>query len=133
MSKEVNYIYEVRVSDINYGGHMGNDKALTVFHDARINFLQSFGFSEMNIGDNIGIILIEANIKYKAEVFLHDVLEVSVKLDKVEGIKWNLAYTAKRSSDSKVVFEGNTLMASFNYERKKISPIPRAFLDKVMS
>ena len=133
MSKIINYKYEVRVSDINYGGHMGNDRALAVFHDARINFLKHFGYSELNIGENVGVILKEADVKYFAEVFLHDELIVGVKIDKVEGIRWNLNYTATRVSDNKVVFSGNTLMISFNYETKKVSPIPRAFLDKTMA
>ena len=38
--------YTVRVGDINYGGHMGNDKALLLFHDARLYFLGKYDFSE---------------------------------------------------------------------------------------
>ncbi len=28
--------FAVRIGDINYGGHMGNDKFLLIFHDARL-------------------------------------------------------------------------------------------------
>ena len=34
---------EVRISDINYGNHMGNDRALSFFQDARISFLKQLG------------------------------------------------------------------------------------------
>jgi acyl-CoA thioester hydrolase len=31
---------KVRIGDINYGGHMGNDAVLTLAHQARIEFLE---------------------------------------------------------------------------------------------
>ena len=30
---------EVRVGDVNYGGHLGNDALLGLLHEARIRFL----------------------------------------------------------------------------------------------
>ena len=30
----------IRISDINYGGHLGNDAVLSIVHEARIQFLQ---------------------------------------------------------------------------------------------
>ena len=38
----------VRVTDLNYGGHLGNDKLLSLIHEARVAFLACFGFSEMD-------------------------------------------------------------------------------------
>ena len=54
--KKISTHYKVRIADINYGGHMGNDKALFIFHEARINFLDYFGYSEASISDDVGII-----------------------------------------------------------------------------
>ena len=30
---------EVRITDINYGGHLGNDSVLEIIHEARIRML----------------------------------------------------------------------------------------------
>jgi len=60
--------YKVHISDINYGGHMGNDRSLSLFHEARIVFLKSLGYSEMNIGNGIGIIMKDAHVDYLAVV-----------------------------------------------------------------
>ena len=67
--------YRIRVGDINYGGHMGNDKALLLFHDARLYFLEQHGFSESDIGGP-GIIMGDAHVYYKKEVFRGDELKV---------------------------------------------------------
>ena len=47
--------YEVRISDINYGGHLGNERALVVFQQTRIGWLKALGLSELNIGEKQGL------------------------------------------------------------------------------
>ena len=129
--KKISSEYKVSVGDINYGGHMGNDKALQVFHDARINFLNHFGFSELNIGEGLGVILVEANVKYKKEVFMHDVLETEVWVSEVEGLKWTVSYETKNIKTGDVVFSGTTFMLCYNYDTKKVSRIPEGFLNLI--
>ena len=36
----------VGIGDINYGGHVGNDRFLLFFQEARLRFLAGFGMSE---------------------------------------------------------------------------------------
>jgi acyl-CoA thioester hydrolase len=52
-------IINVRIGDINYGGHAGNDAILSIMHEARMQMLNSHGFSEMNAG---GTSLIMADV-----------------------------------------------------------------------
>ena len=40
---------KVRISDINYGGHLGNDSILSIIHESRVRFLNEYGFSEKDI------------------------------------------------------------------------------------
>ena len=46
----------IRITDLNYGGHVGNDTVLTLFHEARMQFLSFYGASEMNFG-GVGLIM----------------------------------------------------------------------------
>ena len=32
----------VRITDVNYGGHMGNDSLLGLLHEARVRFLEHY-------------------------------------------------------------------------------------------
>ena len=121
---------EVRVGDINYGGHMGNDKALLVFHDARLAFLESLGFSEKNIGGP-GIIMHDAHVTFRKEVFLHDVLTVDVGIEEVTFTSFIMNYTVKRESDGAVVFLGSTGIVAFDYEARRVVKVPDAFLTKI--
>jgi acyl-CoA thioester hydrolase len=121
---------EVRVGDINYGGHMGNDKALLVFHDARIQFLASLGFTESNIGGP-GIIMRDAHVTFRKEVFLHDVLMADVGIDDVSNTAFNMIYTVRRESDDNVVFTGSTGLVAFDYEMRRVVKMPEVFLEKI--
>jgi acyl-CoA thioester hydrolase len=121
---------EVRVGDINYGGHMGNDKALLIFHDARIAFLESLGFSEKNIGGP-AIIMRDAHVSFRKEVFLHDSLTVDVDIDNVTLTSFNMVYTVKRESDGDIVFLGNTGLVAFNYDSRKVTKLPDVFLGRI--
>jgi acyl-CoA thioester hydrolase len=121
---------EIRVGDINYGGHMGNDKSLGVFHDARIKFLASLGFKERNIGGP-GIIMRDAHVAFRREVFLHDVLLVDVGIDDVGASSFNMTYTVRRETDDEVVFTGSTGLVAFDYDTRRPVRVPEGFLEKI--
>jgi acyl-CoA thioester hydrolase len=120
--------YTVRVGDINYGGHMGNDKALLLFHDARIHFLERIGFSEGDIGGP-GIIMAEAHVYFKKELFRGDELKLYVHIEELRGVAFELHYTVMRGED-KVIY-GSTKLISFDYELRKVVKLPDAFVEAI--
>ena len=120
--------YRCRVGDVNYGGHMGNDKALLLFHDARIHFLEERGFSESNIGGP-GIIMGDAHVYFKKEVFMGDELKVYVHIEDVRGLSFEMHYTVVRGEE--VVMIGSTKLIAFDYDLRKVVKIPKTFLEKI--
>ena len=67
----------VRITDINYGGHVGNDTILSIIHEARMQFLNSLGYTEMNCGE-IALIMADAAVEFKKELFYGNVVTISV-------------------------------------------------------
>lgn len=120
-------VYTVTIGDINYGGHLGNDKALVVFQDARINFLKALKASEIDIGDGCGIIMVESGVRYHSEVFLHDELLVSLSVSEIKGKKFTLDYTVQRRADEVKVLSGFTSFLTFDYQIRKVVKLPPAF------
>lgn len=122
--------YIVTIGDINYGGHLGNDRSLLIFHDARLRFLKSLGFSEKDIGEGKSVIMVEANVRFLKEIFVHDRLETRVWLTETEGPRLPFQYEVKRKGDGKTVLTGSTLLLSFDYGTRKIVRVPSIFLEK---
>lgn len=123
--------YEVRVSDVNYGGHVANSAVLNFFQDARLKFLAELGpFSEMEIGDGCGLILPEAHVYYRAEMFLHDRLTIGVRASEVKRSAFILEYRIER--DGQLTAEGSTNMVSFDYKKRKVVRLPQAFKEALV-
>ncbi len=120
--------YEVKVDDINYGGHMGNERALVIFQDARLKCLKILQCSEKKIGNDSGIILTEAFVKYHKEVFMDDILTVDIIIRDFTKISFIMNYEVRRTMDNALVISGNTRLIAFNYESRKITAIPESFL-----
>jgi acyl-CoA thioester hydrolase len=122
---------DVRISDINYGGHLGNDRYLAFFHEARLRYLKQFGLSEANIGDGAGLIMTESHVNYKAEAFLGDVIEVRIGISETKGSRFLMEYEMIRPSDQRVIGTGYTRLAAFDYSARKLARLPQSFMDKI--
>ncbi|MCX6142963.1 MAG: thioesterase family protein [Ignavibacteriales bacterium] len=117
----------VRVTDINYyGGHLGNDSLLSILHEARVQFLKKFGFTESNI-DGVGIIMSDAVLVYKAEVFYGDVLTIEIGVDDLEAIGADITYRVLVGE--KEAARAKTGIVFFDYGNRKIVQTPPAFKD----
>ncbi|MEZ4600545.1 MAG: thioesterase family protein [Syntrophotaleaceae bacterium] len=121
--------YSVRISDINYGGHVSNAAVLSYFQDARIAYLKQLGsFSEMDIG-GCGIILPEAGVRYKAEMFLGDQLDIGVRIDELRRSSFVMSYRIERNGE--VTAEGTTGLVAFDYGQRKVQRLPEVFCHAV--
>jgi len=61
----------VRISEINYGGHLGHDAILPITHEARVRFLKKLKYTEMDFGGP-GIVLSGVIIEYINETLYGD-------------------------------------------------------------
>lgn len=118
--------YCVYVADVNYGGHVANSAVLNFFQDGRIKFLAGLGpFSEMEIGEDCGIILPEAHVYYRAEMYLHDSLMIGVRVSEVKRSAFTLEYRIER--DDELTAEGTTNLVGFSYTKRKVVRLPESF------
>lgn len=122
--------YKIKDEDINYGGHVGNERALLFFQMARIKFFESLGLSELNIGDNIGVIQRNSFVEYNKELFLNDEITIKIINIQLEKNKFNIYYEIYNQED-KLAINGSTLLLPFSYTEKKLKRVPSIFKEKV--
>ena len=118
----------VRITDINYGGHLGNDKVLSLMHEVRMLWLQSIGYSELNI-EGAGLIMADAGIQFKSEAFFGEVLTAEIAVAEISRAGFNLYYRFKCAE--RVVATGKTGMLFFDYSNRKIVSCPGTFIEKI--
>jgi YbgC/YbaW family acyl-CoA thioester hydrolase len=122
----------IRITDVNYGGHVGNDALLSIIHEARMQFLHSLGYTEMNM-DGTGLIMADVAIEFKAEAFYGDNLFVSVTASDFTRAGFDLVYLLEKQQDNNTVTIAiaKTGMVCFDYTAKKIAALPQNALAKL--
>ena len=118
----------VRVTDLNYGGHLGNDSLLSLVHEARVNFLASHSFSELDCG-GVSLTMGDAAIIYQGEAYAGDELNIEVAAGDPSKSGFRLFYRLTRSSDAKKIALAETGMVCFDYNAKEILRLPKAVAD----
>ncbi len=114
----------VRITDINYGNHLGNDALVSMLHEARVQWLTSLKFTELNI-EGVGLIMSDLAVEYKQEAFAGDKLSITIHTGDSSRVGFDLYYTVI-NQQSKTVALAKTGMVCFNYEARKVAPVPGA-------
>jgi YbgC/YbaW family acyl-CoA thioester hydrolase len=122
----------VRVSDLNYGGHVGNDTMLTLMQEARVQFYRELGFKdEISFDGTVGQIITDATIQYKSEAFLGDVLVIRIAVAGYNKYGFDMYYIVENKLTEKKVALGKTGIVCFDYEKRKIATVPGVLLEKL--
>jgi len=129
---ELPIIIPVRITDINYGDHVGNDALVSIIHEARMQFLQHHGFTELDI-EGTGLIMSDLLVEFKNESFYKDSIEVKVAVTEISRVSFQLVYqlTSIRNEEKILLANARTTMVSFDYGARKVIAIPEA-LKKIL-
>ena len=114
----------VRIGDINYGGHLGHDRLITLLHQARLDWLHALGAEENNCF-GAGLIMRHLTCDYRAEAFLGDALDIAMHAGDLRRTAFTLHYRVCRGET--LIAEAATEMVAFDYHAHKIIALPPAF------
>lgn len=122
----------VRVNDLNYGAHVGNDSILTLMQEARIVFYRELGFKdEISFDGTVGQIIADAVVVYKSEAFLGDVLEIKIAVQDFSKYGFDMVYVIHNKVSGKEVARGKTGIVCFDYSKRKVAAVPGILLQKL--
>jgi YbgC/YbaW family acyl-CoA thioester hydrolase len=121
---------KVRITDLNYTGHVGNDSFLSLVHEARQQFLNHFGYSEMQI-ENTSLIMTDVAIEFKKELNYADAIKISVAANGFDKYGFDIFYKLE------IINEGNPILAAkaktgmlcYDYQNKKLIAVPAKLKD----
>ncbi|HEX8428139.1 thioesterase family protein [Hymenobacter sp.] len=109
----------VRITDLNYGAHLGNDSLLGILHEARVQFLGHLGQSEVDRATGQGYIMADVAIEYKGEAFYGDVLHIQMAASDVHSYGFDVVYNVG-NQDGREVARAKTGMLRFDYNTRKL-------------
>jgi len=115
----------VRITDINYGNHVGNNSFVEIIHEARMQFLRQYNFTEKQVAGT-SLIMNDLAIEFKREAFYKDDLEVKLFAGEISRASFELFYSisALREGGTVLIANAKTGMVCFDYDEKKVVTMP---------
>lgn len=119
-------IIPVRITDLNYGNHLANDKVLSIIHEARIQFFQHYDYSELDFA-GVSVIMGDVAIEYKNQAFYGDELLIEIGVQDFSRVSFDIIY--KISTKDKLIAKAKTGIVTFDYQQNKVVEVPQKIKD----
>jgi len=120
----------IRITDINYGNHLGNDAFVGILHEARARWLQRHGWTELDMNGS-GLILVDLAVRFKAESLFGDTLRIELAVQEWTSCGFTLVYRASNAATGMEAARATTVMVFYSYEKKTIQETPDWFKERV--
>ncbi len=117
----------VRITDVNYGQHVGNDTMLAFIQEARVQWLRSLGYPSELLAAPVGLILVDLAVRMKAEAAYGDRLVVQLAVAEWSKVGFELVYLLTKAEGGAEVARATTGFVFFDYTARKLAQAPEGF------
>lgn len=114
------------LSHMNYGNHLDNALLLTVVSEARLRFLKSMGYTELDV-EGLGIIVADAAVQYKSEGLHGETMRVEMAAAEFGKYGCDLYWRMSEGGSGREVARGKTGIVFFDYSVRKVAQMPGGF------
>lgn len=123
------FVIPVRIGDINYGNHVGNDAFVSIIHESRMQWLKQYDYTELKV-EGTGLIMSDLAIEFKSESFYGDAVEVRLGAGDISRVGFDLYYQlfARRNNGHVLLANAKTGMVCYDYDAKKVAAIPEKLI-----
>lgn len=123
---------EIRVTDLNYGGHVGNDTILSLMHEARMQLFNHLGYkNETDDIAGVGVIMTDAAVVYKAETFYGETVLIELAVRDFNKYGFDFVYKLSSKDSGKEIARGKTGIVCFDYSQGKIAQLPESLVNEL--
>jgi acyl-CoA thioesterase FadM len=123
----------IRITDLNYGNHVGNDAILSILHEARVQYFQKFNLTELQFA-GAALIMSDVAIEFKNEIFYGEKIIASVTTGEFSKVTFDVFYKLEKETAQHtkiIVAIAKTAMVCYDYSLKKIISIPAEAITKL--
>ena len=122
---------EVRYGDLDPQAHVNNASFLTYMEQARINYIQALGLWDGRTFMEIGIILAEAQVVYKAPIYYGQKVRAGVRVSKLGTKSLIMEYVLEDADSGLQLATGKSVLVTYDYHRACSIPIPENWRQKI--
>jgi acyl-CoA thioester hydrolase len=123
---------EVRYGDLDPQGHLNNAKYLTYFEQARVYYFVELGlFSMQQAFLDIGVIIADIHIKYRAPVYWGEPVKAGVRTAKIGSKSITFEQCVVDETTERLYAEGTVILVTYDYREHRTIPVPPGWRDKM--
>ena len=115
---------EVRYGDLDPQGHLNNAKYFTYTEQARIAYIRHLGLWNGASFLDIGIILAEASMTFKAPIQWGQPIQVGVRVSRLGTKSFDVIYSIQDTHTKLEHASGSTVQVAYDYHTSQTIPIP---------
>ncbi|PID66030.1 MAG: thioesterase [Gammaproteobacteria bacterium] len=112
----------IYIEHINYGHHLAHDKLITLMHEARLQFFDRLGQSEMDFY-GISLIMKSLTVNYRQEAFRGDKLTFALTIREVRGSAFMLHYDI-RNQHNEAIADAQIVLVGYDYGKRRVARLP---------
>ena len=121
----------MRYGDLDPQGHVNNAKYLTYMEQARVAYLRHLGLWEGGSFLEIGIILADAHITFRAPIQFGAALRVGVCISRLGNKSMQSEYRIEEAADGREYASGASVLVAYDYQRGQTVVLPEAWREKI--
>jgi acyl-CoA thioester hydrolase len=115
---------KIRITDVNYAHHVGNDTFVTLINEARMRFFKNLEIPESDIGT---LLIADLAISYKSQSFYGDELKFEIGAGEFNKYGCDIFYRVTDIKTGNLVILAKNGIVFFDYTKNKVTQIPDAF------
>ena len=120
----------IYIGHINYGNHLDNVQMLALVSEARVRFLKSMGYGELDV-EGVGIVVTDVMAQYRAEAFHGETMLVEMTAGDFNKYGCDFFWRMSDRDSGREIARGKHGILFLDYSVKKPVSAPPAFLAKV--
>ncbi|QJQ94772.1 MULTISPECIES: thioesterase family protein [Halomonadaceae] len=113
----------VRITDMNYGRHLGHDSLISLLHEGRVAALSSLGLNEWDI-DGCPSVVADLAVQYQSEARWPDELIVETAIPAPQGKALMVYHRMRRAQDERLVATARVSLLFIDPERGRPVVVP---------
>jgi len=130
---EFHYTYsmQVRYADLDAQWHMNNARFLTFLEEARLAYLKQLGLWDGKSFLDLGMIVADIHIAYKAPVEWGEEIQVALCVDHIGNKSMHMLNEMRNSQDGSLKAQAEVVMVAYDFRKKVAMRVPESWRKKI--
>jgi acyl-CoA thioester hydrolase len=122
---------EIRYGDLDPQGHVNNAKYLTYMEQARVQYMQQLGLWDGGSFMEIGIILAEARLTFRAPVRFGQAVRAGARVSRIGNRSLAMDYSLEDTDSGAVLATGAAVLVAYDYRTAQTIPVPDEWRQRI--